>query len=246
MFTEYGKLSTMLYEFTKPAGTSIDGDLEYYLEKLQGTSGRILEAGVGTGRLLIPLLGAGLTVDGVDISAEMLAQCRQNLQAHQLSADLFEQDLTKLNLPEHYQAIVMPTGSFCLLPKAKIAAVLAAFYQQLTPGGQLIVDLEMPSDFHEGTTDQATFPLDDHQGIMMTNYHEKIDWFNQKTSTLSKYELITNGAVTATELSHFIMYWYGLNEFEMLLQAAGFSEISHEIGYGKHASEIITFIARKA
>jgi hypothetical protein len=49
MFNEYGKLSTMLYEHTKPIGYSINGDIEYYSEKLKNLSGRVLEAGVGTG-----------------------------------------------------------------------------------------------------------------------------------------------------------------------------------------------------
>ena len=33
MFIEYGELSTMLYEHTKPIGCSIVGDIEYYTEK---------------------------------------------------------------------------------------------------------------------------------------------------------------------------------------------------------------------
>jgi hypothetical protein len=41
------------------------------------------------------------------------------------------------------------------------------------------------------------------------------------------------------------MYWYGLNEFEMLLSLVGFVEIEREVGYGADASEIITYIATK-
>ncbi|HWI61375.1 MAG TPA: class I SAM-dependent methyltransferase [Symbiobacteriaceae bacterium] len=35
-----------------------------------------MDAGCGTGRLLIPLLAAGFDVDGADISPDMLALCR--------------------------------------------------------------------------------------------------------------------------------------------------------------------------
>ena len=72
MFVEYGKLSTKLYEITKPVGKSIDGDIEYYYEKLKSIEGPILEAGVGTGRMLIPFIQKGLNVEGVDLSEEML------------------------------------------------------------------------------------------------------------------------------------------------------------------------------
>lgn len=70
MHEEYGELSTLFYELTKPVGHSLEGDIEYYLGKLQGTKGRVLEAGVGTGRVLIPLLLNGFIADGVDSSAE--------------------------------------------------------------------------------------------------------------------------------------------------------------------------------
>ena len=52
---EYGQLSAFFYELTKPVGYSIEGDIEYYSRQLAGILGRVLEAGVGTGRMLIPL-----------------------------------------------------------------------------------------------------------------------------------------------------------------------------------------------
>lgn len=51
---------------------SFGGDIEFYQEKLKNFKGRILEAMVGSGRVIIPLLEAGLNVDGVDYSAEIL------------------------------------------------------------------------------------------------------------------------------------------------------------------------------
>ena len=48
MFIEYGELSTLFYEITKPVGTELDGDITAYKEHLGATEGKILEAGVGT------------------------------------------------------------------------------------------------------------------------------------------------------------------------------------------------------
>ena len=45
MFSTYGPLSTLVYDMTKPVGHSIDGDIEYYKERLKTCQGRILEAG---------------------------------------------------------------------------------------------------------------------------------------------------------------------------------------------------------
>ncbi|MFI3683522.1 class I SAM-dependent methyltransferase [Vagococcus fluvialis] len=131
MFVEYGKLSTKVYELTKPVGKSLDGDIEYYYEKLKDVTGPILEAGVGTGRMLIPFIQKGLTMEGIDLSEEMLAQCRMNMNEHQVIGKVFQGDLTKLEIETRYEAIMMPTGSFCLLPKFMIKDVLKSFFKPL-------------------------------------------------------------------------------------------------------------------
>jgi SAM-dependent methyltransferase len=73
---EYGRLATEVYELDKPVGRTFPG-LEYYARQLAGITGRILEPACGTGRVLIPLLEAGLAVEGLDSSPDMLAVCRQ-------------------------------------------------------------------------------------------------------------------------------------------------------------------------
>ncbi len=245
MFKEYGELSTMLYEHTKPVGFSIDGDIEYYTEKLKNLSGRVLEAGVGTGRMLIPLIKYGITIDGVDISAEMLLQCKANMEKHNVTAELYEQDLTALSLPHKYDAIIMPAGSFCLLPRERIQEVLALFHNHLNIGGKVIIDLEMPSHFKEGRADTSSFPITDDTGILLSVVNGKIDWIAQKTSSVNIYELVEKGEVTKTEISNFTLYWYGISEFEMRLTLAGFKDCVYETGYGNNQSEIVTFIAFK-
>ena len=246
MFKNYGELSTMLYEHTKPPGQSVGGDIEFYCEKLTGVQGPVLEAGVGTGRMLVPLLQKGFTVDGVDISPEMLAKCKENLTKHGLSADLYEQDLTKLSLPRKYAAIIMPTGSFCLLSREIIPGTLASLYNHLEAGGKFIADIIFPDDFKQGETFSQTYPMDGGTGILYTNFHRDINWPLQKTSHIIKYELVKDGAVQKTEVSDFTLHWYGIWEMEMLLKAAGFTDIRQEVGYGVPGqASPITFTASK-
>jgi len=246
MFKEYGELSTMLYEHTKPVGYSIDGDIEYYLEKLKNYTGRVLEAGVGTGRMLIPFVKNGIVTDGVDISNEMLERCRINMIQHNIVANIYHQNLTEMQLPYKYDAIIMPTGSFCLLPREQVQDILKIFHNHLNEKGSIIIDLEMPKHFIEGKTNTSSFPISTNTGILLTNFGEKIDWVAQKTSYISRYELIEGGKVTKTEISNFVLYWYGIAEFEMLLKFLGFEDIEYEIGYGNvQQSEIVTFTAFK-
>jgi len=245
VFKEYGKISTILYEHTKPVGRSIGGDIEFYAESLRGVSGAVLEAGVGTGRVLIPLIQQGFTVDGVDLSAEMLEQCKANLQAHNITANVYHQDLTDMSLPMKYQAIIMPTGSFCLLPRDLVGKVLDNFFEHLEHGGKVIIDLLLPTDFREGAVDVYDYPMSNGTGILFTSYSKTMDWTKQKTAYVHKYELLKDGEIQETEVSHFVLQWYGIHEFEMMLSLAGFTEINHIIGYGKDHPSPITFTAIK-
>ena len=47
----YGAMCTEVYDLDKPPGSL--PDVPFYLERLAGTDGPILEAGVGTGRLRV-------------------------------------------------------------------------------------------------------------------------------------------------------------------------------------------------
>jgi hypothetical protein len=63
--SSYGRLATEAYDMDKPIGHSF-GDVEFYLERLKSC----------TGRVLIPLMEAGLEIEGTDNSPEMLTICR--------------------------------------------------------------------------------------------------------------------------------------------------------------------------
>ncbi len=82
----YGALCTEIYDIDKPPGSL--PDVPFYLDRLAGTKGPILEAACGTGRLLIPLLEAGLEVEGFDQSQDMLEVCARHCAARGLSPDL--------------------------------------------------------------------------------------------------------------------------------------------------------------
>ncbi len=87
-FSYYGELCTEVYDLTKPTGHSFGGDVAFYRDKLKLCKGRILEAMAGSGRVIIPLLEAGLAVHGVDYSPEMLASCRRRCEERGLEVTL--------------------------------------------------------------------------------------------------------------------------------------------------------------
>src|SRR5690554_2560655 len=52
------------------------------LNRFLKPSDRLLEIGIGTGRIAGPLVEAGWSVTGIDISPRMLSKLRQNLAGH--------------------------------------------------------------------------------------------------------------------------------------------------------------------
>lgn len=59
---------------------------------------RLLETGIGTGRISLPLIERGFQVVGVDISTKMMLQMRKSLSEDRARPDLIQGDATQLPL----------------------------------------------------------------------------------------------------------------------------------------------------
>lgn len=169
-----------------------------------------------------------------------------NLVEENLQAVLYERDLTQLDLPTKYEAIIMPTGSFCLLPQNKVKEILAGFYRQSQPGGKIILDLEWPKNFVVNSLSTTEIVLDENRSIIFTGIAQGVDWLQQKTWAMNRYELFENGKLIQTEVGNFTMYWYGQKEFYFLLEKVGLTKISVTRGYEKNKElPFMTFFATK-
>ncbi|MBP3963837.1 class I SAM-dependent methyltransferase [Paenibacillus lignilyticus] len=233
-YSYYGKLCTEVYDLTKRVGQSLDGDLEYYQARLSSCKGRILEAMVGSGRVIIPLLEAGLLVDGVDYSPEMLESCRKRCEDRSLTVRLFEANLVELDLPDRYEAIIIPGGSFLLIENREDSiAALKRLYEHLQPGGRLLLDLFLPDTHFEsgGFSGSSTFHLPDGDLITMEGKLLEASLFDQYKVSLLKYEKWRNGALIETELQRFALRWYGVHEFKLVLESIGFTDVVVSANY---------------
>ena len=122
--------------------TSNWGDRRFYRAIIERRGGPALDVGCGTGRLLLDYLAAGLDVDGVDNSPEMLAICRAKAAAARIDVEgrLFEQAMEALALERRYATIFVPSLSFQLLTDpAAAATAMTRFHDQLAPGGALVM-----------------------------------------------------------------------------------------------------------
>lgn len=103
-----------------------------------------LDAGCGTGRLLLPWLRAGFDVDGCDVSADMVDRCREKALHEGFHPTLFVQPLHLLDPPRRYRTIIA-CGVFGLgSTRAEDQEALRRFHRWLEPGGTLALDNEVP------------------------------------------------------------------------------------------------------
>lgn len=248
MLSYYSKLSSEVYDLDKPIGSSF-GDVEYYMERLKDVDGKVLEPAVGTGRILIPLLEKGFDVAGFDSSTEMLEICWANCSDRGMDPVVFEAAMESFESEMDYQAIIIPTGTFQLMHNREISVqALHNFHLHLADGGRLIVDLSLPGNIELEKSTTRTWKTPHNEVITVESKNVEADWLNQSWIGQNRYEKWRNGELIATELERIPMRWYGIEEFKMLLEHVGFTDITVSSGYeyGKaptSLSEILTFEA---
>jgi SAM-dependent methyltransferase len=125
------------------ANFNLDGpEIEFFGQFVK--SGQpALDAACGTGRLLVPWVTAGLDVDGVDVSADMIASCREAADRAGRSPTLYVQPLHHLDIPRRYRCIVVCGGFGLGTTREQDVEALRRLFAHLEPSGLLALDYEV-------------------------------------------------------------------------------------------------------
>jgi SAM-dependent methyltransferase len=125
------------------ANFNLDGPEIEFFRPYVAAGQPALDVGCGNGRLLGPWVAAGLDVDGVDASADMIDACRSAARAVGREPGLYVQPTYRLDLPRRYGAIVS-CGTFGLGgSRADDIEGLRRVLEHLEPGGVLALDYEV-------------------------------------------------------------------------------------------------------
>ncbi len=211
-----------------------------------------LDLGCGSGRLLLPLLQAGLDVDGCDYSADMVAVCRERLAAEKITTNLINQPMHGLDLPRRYKTIfacgVIGLGGSKHLTRLAMRRV----YEHLRPGGAFAFDYQVPWNdppYLKGWLPEnrrslplAWFPP---QRNTLSNGDEletEVQIFSQdplEQVSVHKFRarLWRDGQVIKEEIHTMKIEAYNKNELLLMLELAGFDNV--EI-YGDYSDEPAT------
>ncbi|HTV21087.1 MAG TPA: class I SAM-dependent methyltransferase [Polyangiaceae bacterium] len=131
----YGLIAKWWAEFLQ-GGSEID----YLRAWIDRHGGPVLDAGCGTGRLLLPYLRAGLDIDGADVSADMLAYCAAAAAREGFQPALHRQALHELDLPRHYRTIIVNGVLGLGADRPQDREGLRRLLHHLEPGGALLIN----------------------------------------------------------------------------------------------------------
>ena len=93
---EYRRLLTEAYDLDKPDAPP--DELARWLNYARAANGPVLEVMCGSGRFLAPLARAGIDIDGIDASADMLEACSRKCTAMHVVASVKHQLVQELDL----------------------------------------------------------------------------------------------------------------------------------------------------
>jgi SAM-dependent methyltransferase len=246
----YGSIAAEIYDLDKPPGAL--PDTAFYLSRLAGLDGEILEPACGSGRTLVPLLRAGHRAAGFDPSVDMLDRCRSRCVDIGASPDLSLQRLEDFHYDRQFAAIIMPVSSFTLIGDVDVAlGVLRRFHDHLGPGGRLIVDLPSLAFLAPGPDDRRDWTAANGDLLTLEGRRVATDWIAQRARSMLRYERWRDNRLVETHIEPMTQRFWGQREFTLALASAGFSDLTvtsdHRAGQPPRPStRTLTFEALRA
>ena len=233
VLNRYGSIAAEIYDLDKPDFAL--PDTRFHLERFAGFDRPILEPACGSGRTLVPFLQAGLDITGFDPSPEMLERCRARAAKAGFAPDLSRQRYEDFAYDRRFGAILIPVGSFTLVHDFAAAMdVLRRFHAHLEPGGVLVVDLQ-GLNFLAMTAakDRRRWTAENGDILTLKGDRTLTDWLRQRAEMTYRYERWRDHALVESQIDVMAQRYWGLDEFRLALQAAGFADVIVCGGYDR-------------
>ena len=218
-------------------GGPFEGDVDFYRACTRRFGRTVLELGVGTGRVAIPLAQAGCTVTGLDLAPAMLDLAAQRIATLPFEAaarvDLVQGDMADFDLKRTFDWTVIAARAFQhLIEPAQQRATLDAMHRHLKPGGHVVMHLFDPRlEFclpDAPAPQQAREVWDPVAGcrVRRTIIARHNDPLRQVVGERMRIEAFDQaGAVVATEETSWALRWTLRQEMIWLLELCGFQPV---------------------
>ena len=134
--------------FSKEAASTYDnsprGDEDDTVRFLAGFGGPALEFAIGTGRIALPLAEAGIAVDGIELSPDMVARMRDKPGGDRIDVTMGDMSQTGIGRTYALVYLVYNTISNLLTQDDQVRCFENAA-RHLAPGGVFVVECGLPS-----------------------------------------------------------------------------------------------------
>ena len=258
----YGVVARYWAEFNVDGGP----EAEYFRSYIEEGGGPALDAGCGSGRLLVPWLHVGLDVDGCDVSADMIALCRERAEREGLSPTLYVQSLHELDLPRRYRTIVVCGALGVGSSRERDQQALLRLHEHLEPGGTLVMDNEVPYASARNWTHWLpehrrelprpwASPGDRRRGGDGTEYALStrlvdVDPLRQLVRVEMRAQMWRDENIVAEEERVIDLMQYFKGEIVLMLEAAGFVDVdvrgAYDGGEPTPDHDFLVFVARRS
>jgi hypothetical protein len=184
-----------------------------FLAELAG-AGPILEFAIGTGRIALPLCKSGLTVHGIEISADMVAQLKRKPGGEAIPVVIGDMATSHAPGAGGFSLVYLVYNTISnLLEQSEQVACFANAATHLRPGDVFVIELEIPRvrRMPPGQSDLAHDISPHHLGF------DSYDFANQRLVS-HHYWPQPDGQMTTFD-SHHRYAWPA--EFDLMAQLAG-------------------------
>jgi SAM-dependent methyltransferase len=205
------------------AATIVDPVVDRLLELAGG--GTCLEFAIGTGRIALPLRARGATVEGIEFSADMIAELRKKPDAAEIR--VMRGDMSTIDMGKTYTVVFLVFNTIMNLctQDAQVQCFKNAA-KHLDPGGKFVVEVMMP-DFRRYPPGATGVPFE------VAPQHIGIDTYVVSQQLLTSHHIDVGQAGSARYYSVPFRYVWPA-ELDLMAQLAGMRLFS------RHADWIAT------
>lgn len=208
----------------------LDFDVPFWLDVGKRAGGPVLEAGCGTGRILLRLVGAGVDADGFDASGPMIERLHAKARAGAWPVSAVTADMRDFRLPRRYARVICAFNGFahCETTGDQVRA-LECFKRHLEPGGAAVIHMSYPSPRYWAEPDGVpvleteTTIAATGRTVQLWDTRFKDPVAQRQRSELEIREIGPDGRTMASHRSETTQRWVYRFELELLLRAAGYA-----------------------
>ncbi|BCL30473.1 class I SAM-dependent methyltransferase [Streptomyces aurantiacus] len=208
----YGKGMASIYDMLNPHSSDEVQETAQFIYD-EAPKGRVLELGVGTGRLALRLADMGMNVHGIDASEPMLQKLRERDSAARIKVSVG--DFTESLPDDKYDVVLMSGGTFFLIAsQERQIETLELMKSRLKSDGVVVIENYDPT-YHHRNAEPATrtFPLEN--GILIET--ETVVRLYQ--AAITSRTVVGAEGFQGTFNEHLRYVW--MSEFDLMARIAG-------------------------